>query len=155
METKDKKEYPVGRLDDIAFVVIFASYQGKWVYCWHKHRCSYEHPGGHVEPGETPMQAAKRELFEESGIQDCKITPLWDYRQIWGNGAGQNHGRVFYAEVYSLGELPESEMSSIALFDDVPENYTYDSEEEAQDLKLVRKMMQAFEDDAECPGHIK
>ena len=144
MESMFKKDYPAGRLDDITFVVIFANFQGKWVYCWHKRRGSFEHPGGHVEPGETPMQAAKRELFEESGITDCKITPLWDYQQIWGNGAGQNNGRVFYAEVYSLGQMPESEMSYIELFDSVPDNYTYDSEEEAQDLKLVQKMIQAF-----------
>jgi len=79
-------EYPVGRFDNIGFVVIFTRYQGKWVYCWHKRRESYEHPGGHVEPNETPMQAAKRELFEETGIKDCTIIPCWDYEFIWENG---------------------------------------------------------------------
>lgn len=44
----------------------------------------------------------------------------------------------------SLGSLPESEMSRIELFDSVPENYTYDREEEEQDLKTVQKMIQAF-----------
>ena len=28
------------------------------IYCWHKYRESYEHPGEHVEYGETPLQAA-------------------------------------------------------------------------------------------------
>ena len=56
-----KTNYPAGWLSDIKFVVIFANYKGKWVYCWHKRRESFEHPGGHVEPGETPMQAARRE----------------------------------------------------------------------------------------------
>lgn len=141
-----KTDYPAGTLDNIGFVVIFANYQGKWVYCWHKRRESFEHPGGHVEPGETPMKAAKRELYEESGITDCKMTPLWDYEFIWPGGAGQNNGRVFYAEVFSLGSLPESEMARIELFDGVPENYTYEREEEERDLKRVQKMIQAFEE---------
>lgn len=97
-----------------------------------------------MEPGETPMQAAKRELYEESGITDCSLTPLWDYEFIWPNGAGQNNGRVFYAEVNSLGSLPESEMSRIELFDGVPENYTYERDEEERDLIMVRKMIKAF-----------
>lgn len=141
-----KTNYPAGMLDDIEFVAVFTNYRGKWVYCWHKRRESFEHPGGHVEPGETPMQAAKRELYEESGITDCRLTPLWDYEYIWPDGAGKNNGRVFYGEAYSLGELPESEMSRVELFDSVPDNYTYDAEEEEHDLKTVQKMIQAFKE---------
>lgn len=139
-------EFPAGRLDNIEFVVIFTRYQGKWVYCWHKRRESYEHPGGHVEQGETPMQAAKRELYEETGIRDCRILPLWDYEFIWEDGKGRNNGRVFYAEVFSLGELPESEMDRIELFDTVPENYTYNRADEIKDLANIDKMLQAYEE---------
>lgn len=78
-----KTNYSAGLLDPIEFVVIFTKYKDKWVYCWHKKRESWEHPGGHVEPGETPLQAAKRELFEETGITDCEIFPLWDYQFVW------------------------------------------------------------------------
>ena len=137
-------EYPVGRLDDISFVVVYAKYEGKWVYCWHKYRESFEHPGGHVEPDETPMEAAKRELLEETGIEDCKIMPLWDYEYIWENGEGSNNGRVFYAEVYALGLLPDSEMERIELFDTVPENYTFDREAELRDIRNIEKMLRAF-----------
>ena len=139
-------EFPAGRLDNIEFVVIFTRYQGKWVYSWHKRRKSYEHPGGHVEPGETPLHAAKRELYEETGIKDCRMIPLWDYEYIYEDGQGRNNGRVFYAEVFSLGELPESEMDRIELFDTVPENYTYDRADEIKDLAIVDKMLQAYEE---------
>lgn len=137
-------EYPAGWLDDIGFVVIFTRYRGKWVYCWHKHRKSYEHPGGHVESGETPMQAAKRELYEETGIKGCRIIPLWDYEYIWENGEGRNNGRVFYAEANSLGELPESEMEHIRLFDTVPDNYTYDIENVKRQLACAEKTLKAY-----------
>ncbi|MBE5940540.1 MAG: NUDIX domain-containing protein [Lachnospiraceae bacterium] len=137
-------EYPAGRLDNIGFVAIFTRYQGKWVYCWHKRRESYEHPAGHVEPNETPMEAAKRELFEETGIKDCKIIPLWDYEYIWDNGAGSNNGRVFYAEVNSLGVLPKSEMDHTRLFDTVPENYTYNRDDELADIEKIEKILKAY-----------
>ncbi len=137
--------YPAGILDNIGYVLVYARYEGKWVYCWHKHRKHFEHPGGHVEEGESAMEAAKRELYEESGITDCKMIPLWDYAYEWENGEGQNNGRVYFAEVNSIGELPESEMSKIELFDSVPENYTYDREAEDKQLKLVKKIIEEYE----------
>lgn len=137
-------EFPVGRLDNIAFVAIFTRYQGKWVYCWHKKRESYEHPAGHVEVNETPLEAARRELYEETGIRDCKMIPLWDYEYIWESGEGRNNGRIFFAEVNALGELPESEMDRIELFDTVPENYTYNREDELNDIVKIEKTLEAF-----------
>ena len=44
----------------------------------------------------------------------------------------------------SLGILPESEMGKIELFDTVPDNYTYDKNEEVQDLKRIEKILKAY-----------
>ena len=88
-----------------------------------KKRDTWETQGGHIEPGETPLEAAKRELFEESGIRDADVYPVCDY---WGfNPFRCSNGMVFLAVVHSIGELPESEMQEIRMFEELPENLTY------------------------------
>jgi len=44
--------------------------KGKWILSKHKKRDTWETQGGHIEDGETPLEATKRELFEESEIRD-------------------------------------------------------------------------------------
>ena len=46
--------------DLLKFAVILGRTQGKWVFCKHKERDTFEVPGGHREPGETILETAKR-----------------------------------------------------------------------------------------------
>lgn len=115
--------YPLGYLESYKYTVICSSYQGKWILSKHKKRNTWETQGGHIEEGETPLECAKRELFEESGIKDADLYPVCDY---WGfNQQACSNGMVFLAVVHSLGVLPESEMKETRLFDTLPAALTY------------------------------
>ena len=52
-------------------------------------------PGGHIEAGETPEQAAEREALEESGCEICVAGLLGVYLWIHPQ-TRQNHLRIVY-----------------------------------------------------------
>ena len=114
---------PAGSLDKLKYVVICTACQGKWLLSRHRDRDTWETQGGHIEPGETPMQAAVRELYEESGVTDAEVIPVCDYCGFTDTRSA--NGVVFLAVVHALGELPESEMAEVRLFDQLPDNLTY------------------------------
>lgn len=108
----------------ITFSVIVSQYQGKWVLCQHKQRSTWEVPGGHIEPGETPEEAARRELYEESGAKE------YDLREIGVYGVKRDEqedfGMLYFAQIQSFDTLPRDfEMKRVELFDTLPENMTY------------------------------
>lgn len=119
------KAYGFGALERYRYVVVLSACQGGILLSRHRARTTWETQGGHIEPGETPEEAARRELFEESGAIDFALRPLCDY---WAGdektGEGAN-GQVFAAEVFALGPMPESEMAETRVFDALPGNLTY------------------------------
>lgn len=47
----------------LKFAVILTMHNGKWVFCRHRERNTWEIPGGHREDGEDILSTAKRELI--------------------------------------------------------------------------------------------
>ena len=105
------------------FVVVFARYKDKWLYSRAKERDTYETAGGHIEQGETPLDAAKRELYEETGAVGYDISPAFDYSVHIK--AAYSFGQVFYAQIAELGGMPDYEMAEIGLFDAIPDKMRF------------------------------
>lgn len=109
----------------MVFVVICAQYNGKWIFVRHKERNTYEIPGGHIEPNEDSVAAAKRELYEETGATDFTL----DFVSVYAVEKDEQAtgGYLFFADVKTLSDLPEYEIASVNFFDRLPDNLTYPS----------------------------
>jgi len=126
-----------GELGNYTFVVIFCRYQDKWLYCRAKDRDTFETAGGHIEQGESSLDAAKRELFEETGAIKYDIIPAFDYSVE--NQSGYKTGQVYLAHIHELGELQDYEMTEVMQFETIPEKMRF-----PQILPILYKDMQAW-----------
>ncbi len=114
----------------LEFAVIIAKTNGKWVFCKHKERDTYELPGGHREAGETIIEAAKRELREETGAIDFTIDPVCAYSVKEKTGANQTEsdekfGMLFAADITSFENELHCEIEKTMIMDQLIDNWTY------------------------------
>lgn len=111
----------------LKFAVIVAKSNGKWVFCKHKERDTYECPGGHREAGENIDDTAKRELYEETGAIDYTIKPICVYSVTAPdnfNGV-ETFGKLYFADITTFETELHSEIEKIELFDELPSKWTY------------------------------
>lgn len=60
-------------------VWVICKYKDNWLLTIHKKR-GFEFPGGKVEPGESPEEAARREVMEETGASISSLHYLGQYK---------------------------------------------------------------------------
>lgn len=113
----------------LKFAVIISQSNGKWVFCKHKERDTFEVPGGHRETGEKIEDTAVRELKEETGAVDFNIKPVCVYSvkgktRVNNNATKESFGMLYAAEIFSFEEI-HSEIEKIVLSDDLIRQWTY------------------------------
>lgn len=102
----------------LKYAVVIAKFQGKWVFCRHRDRDTLEIPGGRREPGETILEAARRELAEETGASAFTLAPVCVY-------SFRDYGMLYCAEITALDGGLHHEIGEIDLLDGLPERWTY------------------------------
>ncbi len=115
--------YWTARDKEFKYAVIVSKYNGKWVFCKHKNRDTYECPGGHRETGESIYSTARRELWEETGALDYKMIPVCAYSVT--DGGGETFGMLYYAEIRRFGKLPIFEIEKVVISPELPKRWTY------------------------------
>ena len=113
----------------LKFAVIISKHKGKWVFCKHKERETYEIPGGHRESDELIMETAKRELHEETGALEFTLIPVCGYSVIGKTRVNQtgeeSFGMLYYADIFTFEDELHSEMESVFFFNELPSDWTY------------------------------
>lgn len=115
--------------DLLKFAVIISKYQGKWVFCKHKERDTYEVPGGHREDNEDILNTAKRELYEETGATIFSINKICAYSVTGKNRVNRSgeetFGMLYYADIKEFDKKLHSEIEKVLFFDELPAEWTY------------------------------
>ncbi|WLR50307.1 nucleoside triphosphatase YtkD [Bacillus tianshenii] len=101
-------------------VWVICRFQNHWLLTKHKRR-GIEFPGGKVEKGETPHQAAIREVFEETGASVANLYYIGQY-EVCGKG-GTIIKNIYYADINKIeAQRSYYETEGPVLLDSLPDN---------------------------------
>lgn len=111
----------------LKFAVIISKNQNQYVFCKHRDRDTWEIPGGHREAGENIIDAAKRELYEETGALEFDIEPICVYSVTAPDNfdGKESFGMLFFADIKRFEAELHSEIEKIMAMDELPERWTY------------------------------
>ncbi len=129
-DTMEVRFYDHVNDNKITYAVIIARANGKWVFCKHKDRDTWEFPGGHREANEIIEDTARRELHEETGAIEFSIVPVCPFG-VFGDvfhasiESEDHYGMLYVSEINGFEKNLHYEMEEILLLDNVTDHWTY------------------------------
>jgi len=103
----------------VAAGVLFFDVEGRVLLVQPTYKDHWDIPGGYVEPRESPLAAARREVTEELGLK----VPLEQLLVVdWAPNEGEGDKLLF---IFDGGELPAAARSEIALPPDELADYAF------------------------------
>ncbi len=113
----------------LRYAVIPARFNNQWVFVRQKTKATFELPGGRREPGESIIETARRELYEETGASQFSLKPIVAFMVTPSDSqpaADAPSGMLYLADIQAKGPVPESsEIGENILSDALPANLTY------------------------------
>ena len=100
----------------------------RFMMVWHPRRGGWEMPGGHVEDGETPAEAAAREFEEEAGYSIDVV-------------ATRNLGCCDVCAAFLRGKTGKPCEMRAELFSELPETLSFGREEYEDTVPWAREML--------------
>ncbi len=108
-------------------VAVFARHRGRVLLIKHHRLGSWLPVGGEIAPGETPLEAARRELLEETGLEgrfeaaigvDGTPPGFIGYEEHMAGEKGLHMNFAFVANVPSFGVIPNEEFDEFRWVDE-------------------------------------
>ena len=125
--------------ENYKYAVVVAKYQEDFVLVKHKQRDKFEIPGGHVKEGESVLNAAKRELYEETSAIDFNLFHICDYTSLVDGE--ESNGGLFYADIAEFGIVLDEDIDHIELHSSLP------SADQLSYAEIHQKLMEKVQDE--------
>lgn len=100
------------------FIIIAVRWKGNWVFVKRKDSDRFGLPGGRVRLNESPLIAARRVLYEQTGITAGKLYPICNYSLSTTQTFNahmprkETYGRLYYIEALCKTALPDFEIET-------------------------------------------